>query len=173
MSTRKRSLFPLLTGIALISPPLHAEEIYKQIDEKGHVTYSNKPIKGGKKVDLPELSTFKAPKVVNTNPASKENADKNQRRSDLQSDIAKEEKALADAKQAYKEAADQPELWVNSKTVTGPDGKPKVVTASGRNVAAYEEKLKPLQAEVNLHEEKLQQLKAELASLDPKKDDKK
>ena len=87
--------------------------------------------------------------------------------------IAKEEKALADAKQAYKEGAEKPEVWKHTKTVTGADGKPKQITETGRNVPAYEEKMKKLQAEVDLHEKILQQLKSDLVNIAPKKDEKK
>lgn len=175
MSTCKHSLLTLLTGIALIGQAVYAGEIYKQVDEKGHVTYSNKPIKGGKKVDLPELTTVQLPKVENAKPAVKgaEESTKTARQDDLRAEIVKEEKALADAKQAYKEGADKPEVWHHTKTVTGADGKTKQVTESGRNVVAYEEKMKKLQQEVDIHEKRLQQLKTELSNLEPKKDEKK
>ncbi|OFZ71026.1 MAG: hypothetical protein A2Z01_08405 [Betaproteobacteria bacterium RBG_16_58_11] len=51
----------------------------------------------------------------------------------------------------------------------GKDGKPKKVTETGRNVVAYEEKMKKLNDEVALHEKNLEKLKAELAGLDGKK----
>ena len=90
------------------------------------------------------------------------------RRAELKAEIAKEEQALTDAKQAYKEGEEKPEVWKHTKTVTGPDGKTKQVTETGRNVAAYEEKMKKLQQEVDAHESRLQKLKGDLVNLDTK-----
>lgn len=151
-----------------------AEEMYKQVDEHGRVTYSNKPIKGGKKVDLPPLSTLPTPKVT-PKPAPQAEAvpDKESRRKTLQEEIAKAEKALEAAKAAAKEGADKPEVFKRTKTVVGKDGKSAKVTETGRNVVAYEEKMKKLNEEVALHEKNLEQLKAEQAGLDGKKEDKK
>lgn len=166
--------FPLLfllsaTSLTLAVRAQAAEEIYKQVDKHGNVTYSNKPIKGGKKVDLPPLSTFsepKAPPPQAAQPAPK--ADIAQRKQTLQEAIAKEEKALATAKTAAKEGAEMPDVYRHTKTVMGKDGKPVTITETRRNVAAYEEKMKKLNAEVALHEKNLEKLRAELASLGTK-----
>ena len=80
----------------------------------------------------------------------------------------KEQKALDAARAAAKEGADKPEVFQHSRTVIGKDGKPTVVTETGRNVAAYEEKMKQLNAEVALHEKNLESLNAELSALDKK-----
>jgi hypothetical protein len=158
-----RFLFLCSLGLAL---PAQAE-MYKYVDEQGRVTYSNKPIKGGKKVELPELSTMPAPKLppaaakpetAKPESGKSEPATRDDRRKELQAQIAKEEQALAEAKQAYKEGADKPEVWQH-KT---PDGK----VVRGRNVPAYEEKMKRLQADVDAHQNALDKLKAELAALD-------
>ena len=147
-----------------------AEEMYKSVDEHGRVTYSNKPIKGGKKVDLPPLSTLPTPKVA-PKPAPQAEAvpDKESRRKTLLEEIAKEEKALEAAKAAAKAGAEKPEVFKRTKKVIGKDGKPATVTETGRNVVAFEEKMKILNADVTLHEKNLEQLKAELAGLDGKK----
>lgn len=168
-----RVLIPLTVALAM-SAAARAEDIYKHVDDHGRVTYSNKPIKGGKKVDLPELTTVDIPKTApKAPPPAKADSDKDRRKADLKDEIAKEEKALDAAKQAYKEGEAKPEVWRRTKTVTGKDGKPSQVTESGRNVAAYEEKMKSLQAEVDLHEKRLQRLKADLADLDGATDGKK
>ena len=153
-----------------LSTRTSAEEMYKHVDEHGRVTYSNKPMKGGKKVDLPPLSTLPTPKVA-PQPAPQAEAvpDKDSRRKTLQEEIAKAEKALAAAKAAAKEGAEKPEVFKHTKTVIGKDGKPATVTQTGRNVVAYEEKMKKLNDEVALHEKNLEQLKAELAGLGGKK----
>lgn len=167
--------FPLLlllsaTSLTLAAGAQAAEEIYKQVDKHGNVTYSNKPLKGGKKVDLPPLSTFPEPKApppqAPAQPAPK--ADIAQRKQVLQEAIAKEEKALAAAKTAAKEGAEMPDVYRHTKTVMGKNGKPVTITETRRNVAAYEEKMKKLNAEVALHEKNLEKLRAELASLDTK-----
>jgi hypothetical protein len=145
-------------------------DMYKYVDEKGRVTYSNKPIKGGQKVELPELSTMPAPKVPPPAPKeAKPDVEREQRRQALEQQIAQEEKALAEAKQAYQEGSEKPEVWHRTQTVAGPDGKPVTVTKKGRNVAAYEEKMRQLQADVDVHQKALDKLKAELAELNAQK----
>lgn len=150
----------------------HADEVYKHVDEQGRVTYSNKPIKGGKKVDLPPLTTIPAPKPPKAAPAPKTDPDKDSRRSALQDEIAKTEKALQAAKATAKEEADKPETFKRTKTVKGKDGKTTQVTETGRNVVAYEEKMKKLNDNIAQLEKTLETLKAELAALDVPKTDK-
>ena len=53
----KRYLFTVLCFFPLLA---HAE-IYRAVDADGHVTYSNTPIKGGKKLNLEPLSTMMPP----------------------------------------------------------------------------------------------------------------
>lgn len=162
---------PLIAALLLtMSARASAEGMYKHVDEQGRVTYSNTPIKGGKKVDLPPLSTLPAPKA-SPKPAPQAEAvpDKESQRKTLQEEIAKAEKALEAAKAAAKEGAEKPEVFKHTKTVIGKDGKPATVTQTGRNVVAYEEKMKKLNDEVALHEKNLEKLKAELAGLGGKK----
>lgn len=159
-----------------LSARANAEEMFKHVDEQGRVTYSNKPIKGGKKVDLPPLSTLPTPKVVPADPKpavqAEAVADKEPRRKALQDEIAREEKALGAAKAEAQAGVEKPEVFKHSKTVIGKDGKKYTVTETGRNVVAYEEKMKKLNDEVALHQKNLEKLKAELAGLDGKKEDK-
>ena len=166
--TNTLTLF-LTLSLLLAGTPLAAEEIYKQVDEHGNVTYSNKPIKGGKKIDLPPLSTIPGPIVpppkAEQPKAAPPEVDKKTREQTLRDAIANEEKALEEAKNAAKEGADKPEVWQHTKTITGKDGKPTTITERGRNVGAYDEKMKKLNDEVALHEKTLASLKAELASL--------
>lgn len=85
--------------LLLLAAPLGAEQIYKHVDERGRVTYSNEPIKGGKKVDLPPISTVSLPKPPpDAKPEAKAAADKAQQKKNLQDAIAAEEKALEKAK---------------------------------------------------------------------------
>ena len=99
--------------------------------------------------------------------------DKDSRRKTLADEIAKEEKALEAAKLAAKEGSEKPEVFQHTQTVVGKDGKSTKVTKTGRNVAAYEEKMKQFDDDVALHEKNLARLKAELLGQDSKKEDKK
>ena len=158
------------TLLLLACAPLSAEQIYKHVDEKGKITYSNTPIKGGQKVDLPPISTVSLPKppaATKTEVKPVADADKAQRKKQLQEAIAAAEKALEGAKLKAKEG-DVPELTRSTKTVTGKDGKPTTLTEIRDNPAAYEEKMKKLNAEVTLHEKKLAELKTELGRLGDK-----
>ena len=159
--------------LLLASAPLAAQTIYKHVDAQGKVTYSNEPIKGGKKVDLPPLSTVTLPKPANLKPEQKAastpaiEAGKAQHKKQLQEAISAEEKALEQAKSKRKED-DVPELTHSSKTVVGKNGKPSTLTEIRENPRAYEEKIKKLDAAVTEHEKKLAGLKAELQNLDTK-----
>ncbi|MBT9613036.1 MAG: DUF4124 domain-containing protein [Burkholderiales bacterium] len=172
-------LVSILSAALLLtmSTRISAEEMYKHVDEQGRVTYSNKPIKGGKKVDLPPLSTLPTPKAAPAatpkSDVKEAEPDKESRRKTLLEEITKEEKAAEAAKAAAKAGAEKPEVFQHSKTVIGKDGKKHTITETGRNVVAYEEKMKKLNEEVALHEKNLDKLKAELAGLDGKKEDKK
>ena len=155
---RAATTFGLASGLlalGLLTMAPATGEIYKYVDERGHVTYSNKPIKGGQKVELPEISTVPAPKLEPRTPRPSTATDEREsQRELLHKRIAEAEKALAEAKRIQQEEADKPEVFVR------PDGK------RGRNVAAYEEKMKRLQEEVDRRQRELDQLKAQLADLE-------
>lgn len=142
-------------------------EIYKHVDDKGRVTYSNVPAKGAKKVDLEPLSTVPFPKpaeVRDSKDAKQKSAgtpSSAPKKAELEAAIEQEERALATARKALEEGMQDPDTF--KTTIVGKDGKPQVVTR--RNVVAYEEKIKSLQENVNLHEKKLEALKKELAQL--------
>ena len=164
-------MFALIALLA--SPPLSAQQIYKKVDAQGKVTYSNEPIKGGKKIDLPPISTVTLPKSVEPKPAPKiapnpaAALERAQYKKLLQEAIGNEEKALEQAKLKVKEG-DVPELTHTSKTVIGKNGKPSTLTEIRDDPSAYEEKMKKLNAEVTLHEKKLAELKAELQNMGDK-----
>ena len=167
--------------LLLLSTASSAQQIYKHVDAQGKVTYSSEPIKGGKKVDLPPLTTITLPKPPEpkaepkvdtkvdskTAPKPAAEADIAQRVKQLQESISQEEKALELAKLKAKEG-DVPEFTHTSKTVIGKNGKPTNLTEIRDNPAAYEEKMKRLNGEVTAHEKKLAGLKAELRTLDNK-----
>ncbi len=129
-------------------------DIYKLVDKDGNVTYSNTPIKDGKKLDLAPLNTT-APyqasdsDVTQVKKATQKRRDENRRRI-LQDELTAEEKALADARQNLKDAQDNPQVsHVNGKTF--------------RNVAGQDAAVQAAQDQVTLHERNVEALKTELA----------
>jgi hypothetical protein len=145
-------------------------EIYKAVDANGHVTYSSTPIKGGKKIVLEPLSTMAPPSqrpaaspegFPKVDGATQRGRDDTRRRI-LQDELSTEEKLLNGAKQALKEGEENPEVF---KMVVGkrPDGSP--ITETRRNVAKYDEKIKSLNEQVDLHQKNIEALKTELSKL--------
>ena len=161
-----RYLFALL----FVCPIFAQAEIYKSIDKDGHVTYSSTPIKGGKKIILEPISTTLPqrsssiaspegfPKVDG---ATQKNRD-DTRRKILQDELSTEEQLLEEAKNNLKAAEENPEVF---RVVVGkkPDGSP--ITETRRNVAKYDEKIKPLSEQVDLHQKNIEALKTELSKL--------
>ena len=149
----KRFLFAVLC----VSPYLAQAEIYKAVDEDGHVTYSSSPIKGGKKLNLEPLPTMKPvtpasagfPKVDGETQRGRDDT----RRKILQDELDAEQKLLESANQALTEAESNPEVF------KGQDGR------TYRNVAKYDEKVKPLQEQVDLHKKNVEALVTELSKL--------
>jgi hypothetical protein len=136
-------------------------DIYKRVDDEGHVTYSSKPIKGGKKLHLEPLPTM-APPPMNSSKASEDfprvNSETQERRDDtrrkiLEDELATEQKALEDARLKLKEGIENPEVYKDA------DGK------TYRNVPKYEEKVSALQEEVSAHEKNVKALQTELSNL--------
>lgn len=154
-------LWNLLAMISLCPVLAHAE-IYKAVDADGHVTYSSTPIKGGKKIILEPLPTMVPPararsaaspegfpKVDGATQKDRDDA----RHKILQDELSAEERLLEEARQNLKEGEENPEVY------RGQDGK------TYRNVAKYEEKIKTLKDQVDLHIENIKALKIELSKL--------
>lgn len=140
-------------------PVLAQAEIYKSVDENGHVTYSSAPIKGGKKITLEPLPTM-APPARTASPegfprvdgATQKGRD-DTRRKILQDELDAEEKLLGEARLNLEEGEKKPEIY------KGKDGR------TYRNVAKYEEKIKALREQVDLHQKNIEALKTELSKL--------
>lgn len=144
-----------------------SSEIYKKVDENGHVTYSNVPIKGGTKLNLEpsgsdggDAAAPRAPRAKTPTPANFPKVDRetqskrdDKRKQILMEELEAEKQALEDAKKAYAEGESVPEVY---KTAQG---------KTRRNVAKFEEKMQRLQAEVDAHEKNVQLLQKELDSL--------
>ena len=151
-----------LLAILCLAPVLVQAEIYKSVDANGHVTYSSTPIKGGKKIVLEPLSTMLPPartqptaspkdfpKVDGTTQKGRDNT----RRKILEDELGSEQKLLEESIQRLKEGEANPEVY------KGQDGK------THRNVAKYEEKIKTLNEQVELHQKNIEALKTELSKL--------
>jgi len=148
-------LFSVLCACSMLAQA----EIYKAVDENGHVTYSSTPIKGGKKIILEPLPTMMPPGKTQTPDNFPRVDDETQRGRDdtrrkiLQDELNAEEKLLEGATQNMTEAESSPEVF------KGADGR------TYRNVAKYEEKIKPLQDQIDLHKQNIEALKTELSKL--------
>jgi hypothetical protein len=146
-----------LFAIVCAWPLLAQADIYKAVDENGHVTYSSTPIKGGKKIILEPLPTMvppgkpPSPADFPKVDAAKQRERDEARRKILQDELSAEEKLLEESQRNLDEAS--PEVF------KGPDGK------TYRNVAKYEEKTKLLAEQVELHRKNVEALKAELGKL--------
>lgn len=150
--------------IALCVLPMLAQaEIYKAVDADGHVTYSSTPIKGGKKIILEPLSVSAPPErsrssaspedFPRVDSATQRNRD-NTRFKILSDELGNEQKLLADAQQNLQEGESKPEVY------RGKDGK------TYRNVAKYDEKIKNLTEQVDIHKKNVEALKAELSKFE-------
>jgi hypothetical protein len=134
-------------------------EIYKRVDDEGHVTYSSTPIKGGKKLHLDPLPTMPPPAKVGKSPEEMRVPPETQtkrddtRRKILQDELASEQKALEAARAKLQEAKDSPEVY------KGPNGQ------TFRNMAKHEEKVNAAQEEVTSHEKNVEALQTELSNL--------
>jgi hypothetical protein len=135
-------------------------DIYKHVDEEGHVTYSSTPIKGGKKLHLEPLPTMQPPQQKGRSAENfpKVDSQTQSRRDDtrrkiLEDELASEQQALEEAKRKLQEAQDTPQVY------KGAGGK------TFRNVAKYEENVSAAQEEVRNHEKNVEALKTELSNL--------
>lgn len=139
-------------------------EIYKNVDANGHVTYSNVPSKGAKKLDLePPASTGfdSKPRTRTATPSPSDfpRVDKQtqvqrdlKRKKILEEELATEKKVLEDAKKAYAENQANAEFFrANNLKEPG-------------NIIKYDENLKRLEAEVESHKKNVELLQKELDS---------
>lgn len=145
----------LLLATICACPLLAQADIYKSVDENGHVTYSGEPIKGGKKITLEPLPTMAPPARTPVDfpkvGAAQQKERDDMRRKILQDELDTEEKLLVESQQSMENAS--PEIY------KGADGK------TYRNVSKYEEKIKQLNEQVELHQKNIAALKAELSKM--------
>ena len=159
----------LLVALCICPLPVQAE-IYKSVDADGHVTYSSSPLKGGKRIIL-ESTSSSSSSYSSPTPAPRKRAEGSSprdfprvdgatqrgrddtRRRILEEELATEERLLVEARQNLKAGEANPEMF------KGKDGK------TYRNVAKYDEKLKTLNDQVELHQDNVEALKTELSKL--------
>lgn len=156
--------------LALFAGPVLAD-IYKHTDANGVVTYSNLKSKGAIKLNIandgdssnasdqaeqasprsrPRQSGNDFPRV-DTNTQNQRDA---KRQSILEAELKAEKAALSLAKEAYALEAAKPEIARQKNS----DG----TVSTYRNMAKFNEKMKPLQAEVDNHQNNIELLQKEL-----------
>jgi len=155
---------------SLFARPVLAD-IYKHTDANGVVTYSNLKSKGATKLNIasdgdssnaseqtepansrskPRQSGSDFPRV-DTNTQNQRDA---KRQSILEAELKAEKAALSLAKETYALEAAKPEIARQKNS----DG----TVSTYRNMAKFNEKMKPLQAEVDNHQNNIELLQKEL-----------
>lgn len=172
--TMHKPLIYILFLIAASFSMLSEAAIYKHVDANGHVTYSNVKIPGGKKIDIAPADTNFGTKAQNelksksqtnsSGPSDFPRVDNNtQRQRDqsrkdiLLSEPASERAALEEAKRAYAEGEANPEISKRRNA----DGS----TSTFRNVAKFQEKMKALQMNVDVHQRNIELLEKEISNI--------
>ncbi len=143
----------LLILLFLVQSGWAEAEIYKHVDAQGNVTYSNAPIKGGKKLNLEPLPTM-APYsgVPNIDSDTQRRRDK-ARRQILEDERSSEERKLTQARQELQNAQENPEVR------RGPAGNVMVDNEK------QDERIRVLQDQVSSHERNLDMIRNELSRL--------
>jgi hypothetical protein len=144
----------LLIGCGFFIALPASAEIYKQVDENGRVTYSNQPMKGAKKLDLPEISTIPGQKGQQANATAnfpkvdgKTQKDRDDmRRRILEDELRTEEKALSESQAALQEG---------EATRLGDE----------RNYQKYLDRIQGLKDAVAQHEKNVDAIRRELAAI--------
>lgn len=170
MKNAMKKIYPLLTLIAFAFSTAAFADIYKRVDADGRVTYSNIKTRDAKRLEIdPDTNTISndRPKPptgsANKRTATPEgfpkvdkqtqNSRDDKRRGILQSELDAEKAALEEAQKAYAEGESNPEM------IRHADGR------MFRNVAKFQAKMKPLQADVDNHENNIRLLQKELDAL--------
>ncbi len=181
-----------VVSLALAAAPIAAAQttIYKHVDDSGRVTYSNKPMKGATVVDLEPLTTIPStPAGVLTNRASATRAESppvavvtpvaavnpqlqkqrdEGRRRILETELVREESALADARKALTDEQQNPTLIAAVRVAQqAADPSPAELAEFRKNIDKASGRIRGLQATVAEHEKNIEALKKELGALKP------
>tara|TARA_R110002073_G_scaffold94594_7_gene219935 strand:+ start:1004 stop:1483 length:480 start_codon:yes stop_codon:yes gene_type:complete len=157
----KKNLVILSILITVGIPPITyaKSEIYKHIDENGHITYINKPVKGGKKLltapfsprsKLKKAGSHKNFPKVHANTQKKRDS---KRRQILEKELVTETKLLADTRQNLSNMEKNSTLFTTK------------INQPNHEAVQYKEKIKMIQNKVILHQRNIVALKKELANL--------
>ena len=182
--------------VAMSSPAWAQTTIYKHVDESGHVTYSNKPMKGAVVVDLEPLTTIPStpagsmaatkpaaaverearaePKTVAiVRPLASIEPDVQKRREDgrrkiLESELENEEQSLGRARKVLFEEQQNPQLIAAVRTAQqATEPTAAELLEFRRNIDKASGRIRGLQATVAEHEKNIEALKKELGALKP------
>jgi len=172
----KRLLIGLAAALSLADfTPAGAAKICKYEDAEGRITFSNVAVQNAKRLDCFESPDPVPParqKQKNKGPddfpkvdAGAQKSRDDLRRRILTEELAAERARLDQARQALSEGKQNPEVYQKQVTMTGPDGKPRVVTQTFRDESRQEEKIRNLESEVARHERNVEALNKELEYL--------
>lgn len=154
---KKIHRIPAILGLLFLCGISSAQaEIYKYVDKDGHVTYSNVPIKGAKKINLDPLNTVPSTpraRSETASPAGFPSVDsETQRRRDdtrrkvLEDELTAEQRLLDEAK---KTLAEQEAVRLGNE----------------RNYQKYLDRVQPYKDNVALHEKNIEALQKEISNL--------
>lgn len=171
--------------------------IYKLVDDSGHVTYSNRPMKGATVLELEPLTTLATPpevlaaKVSLVAPAAKAepkpvatvtpirtslaaiDVQTQKRRDDarrkiLEDELSKEEQALDETRTSVAKEQQNPELLAAVRMAQNAvDPSPAQQQQFRENIDKASGRIRGLQATVAEHEKNIEALKKELGALKP------
>lgn len=109
----RRVLLPLSALLLLTAQPAAAGTIYKYVDQEGNVTYTNVPLRGAQAIVLPPSKSSRstppspAPRASDAeamvSPELQKQRD-GERRRILETELANEQRAMADAQRALADA---------------------------------------------------------------------
>ncbi len=148
---------------ALLSITTHAAGIYKLVDENGHVTYTNTPVRGGQKLQANLSETRVVAKAMTAVPLTiggfpkvTDNQQKKRdvnRRQILENELASETKHLVEIQQALNEAIKNLRQAATNNTQLLLDAH-----------VSENENIKKLRHQITLHERNIMALRAELGN---------
>lgn len=149
----------------LVCAPFAHAEIYKRVDKDGNVTYSNKPLKGARKIALDPLPTMNAydgdrgdrdahyERVKRTTQRDRDAT----RRKVLEDELSNEEQLLVEARQNLKDQ--------NLKEANTAPGGTDADGSALIGAPAAADGVKHAQDEVDLHERNINAIKQELSGI--------
>lgn len=175
-----KSIGPLLfAGLAAASLAAHAD-MYKCVDDTGHVTYSNAGGKGCRRVVIEPAVSAPPPAAPAARQSSEgrdfprvddatQRARDDMRRSILEDELEDETRALAEVREllsAQEGIVGEGERNATQRCVPAANGGMSCTAVPGGiNAAKREERLQPLRDKVALHERNIESLRREIARL--------